>query len=108
MPELKVVELFCGIGGFHQGLIKAKAELKDQNTELEFDVLKAVDINNNSTGCYKLNHKRIESRVKNGDCCTFPWEKVEGYNTLVCSPPCQVHFQVFLCSVKLLLYEFIE
>merc|ERR1711935_738622 len=64
MPELKVVELFCGIGGFHQGLIKARSELKDSSTELEFDVLAAVDINNNSTGCYKLNHKGIEKRVK--------------------------------------------
>jgi len=89
MPELKVVELFCGIGGFHQGLIKARSELKDSSTELEFDVLAAVDINNNSTGCYKLNHKGIEKRVKNGDCCAYAWEKVDGYNTLVCSPPCQ-------------------
>jgi len=89
MPELKVVELFCGIGGFHEGLIKAKSDLKGLPTELEFEILSAVDINNNVLGCYRLNNRKIEDRVKNADCTAYEWEKVQGYNTLVCSPPCQ-------------------
>jgi len=89
MPELKVVELFCGIGGFHEGLVKAKNDLKGLPTELEFEILSAVDINPNVLGCYRLNNRKIEDRVKSADCTAYEWEKVDGYNTLVCSPPCQ-------------------
>lgn len=84
-----MVELFCGIGGFHEGLIKARNDLKGLPTELEFEIMSAVDINNNVLGCYRLNNKKLESRVKNADCAALAWEKTEGYNTLVCSPPCQ-------------------
>ena len=127
MPELKVVELFCGIGGFHEewffknwlfsiisrsfwskhaqndhfiwknlkkGLIKAKNDLKGLPTELEFEILSAVDINNNVLGCYRLNNRKIEDRVKNADCTAYEWEKVAGYNTLVCSPPCQESLKI--------------
>ena len=80
MPELKVVELFCGIGGFHEALIKAKDELKGFPTELEFDVLSAVDINNFVTGCYRLNHRKHAEKTHNADCTTYNWEKVQGQN----------------------------
>ena len=72
-----------------KGLIKAKNDLKGLPTELEFEILSAVDINNNVLGCYRLNNRKIEDRVKNADCTAYEWEKVAGYNTLVCSPPCQ-------------------
>ena len=72
-----------------KGLIKAKNDLKGLPTELEFEILSAVDINNNVLGCYRLNNRKIEDRVKNADCTAYEWEKVDGYNTLVCSPPCQ-------------------
>ena len=75
-----------------KGLIKAKNDLKGLPTELEFEILSAVDINNNVLGCYRLNNRKIEDRVKNADCTAYEWEKVPGYNTLVCSPPCQEKF----------------
>ena len=78
-----------------KGLIKAKNDLKGLPTELEFEILSAVDINNNVLGCYRLNNRKIEDRVKNADCTAYEWEKVEGYNTLVCSPPCQESFKKF-------------
>ena len=78
MPELKVVELFCGIVGFHEALTKAKEDLKGLPTELEFDVLSAVDINNYVTGCYRLNHRKLEDKTHNADCSTYAWEKVKG------------------------------
>ena len=89
MPDLKVVELFCGIGGFHQALIKAKKELKGYPTEVEFRLLSAMDINNNATSVYKLNHLKSEQCCRNGDINNAPWERTTGYNTLVMSPPCQ-------------------
>ena len=76
-----------------KGLIKAKNDLKGLPTELEFEILSAVDINNNVLGCYRLNNRKIEDRVKNADCTAYEWEKVAGYNTLVCSPPCQESFK---------------
>jgi len=89
MPDLKVVELFCGIGGFHQALIKVNKELKGYPTELEFRLLSAMDINNNATSVYKLNHLKSEQCCRNGDINNAPWERTTGYNTLVMSPPCQ-------------------
>lgn len=38
MPDLKVVELFCGIGGFHAAFEKAKNDLKGAPTEIEYKV----------------------------------------------------------------------
>ena len=67
--------------------------MKGLPTELEFEILSAVDINNNVLGCYRLNNRKIEDRVKNADCTAYEWEKVQGYNTLVCSPPCQESFK---------------
>ena len=64
MPDLKVVELFCGIGGFHHGLLQAKEDLRGNPTEIEFEILAAMDINNNATSVYKLNHQK-----ENGDRC---------------------------------------
>ena len=77
-----------------KGLIKAKNDLKGLPTELEFEILSAVDINNNVLGCYRLNNRKIEDRVKNADCTAYEWEKVAGYNTLVCSPPCQESLKI--------------
>ena len=48
-----------------------------------------MDINNNATGVYKLNHPKSEKDVINGDINNAMWEKTQGYNTLVMSPPCQ-------------------
>lgn len=39
MPDLKVVELFCGIGGFHSAFEKAKNDLKGAPTEIEYKVI---------------------------------------------------------------------
>ena len=89
MPDLKVVELFCGIGGFHQGMIRAQNDLKGYPTEIEFKILSATDINNNATSVYKLNHPKIEKICKNGDINNLSWETTAGYNTVVMSPPCQ-------------------
>jgi len=89
MPDLKVVELFCGIGGFHSAFEKAKNELKGAPTEIEYKVLSAMDINNNATSCYKLNHMSMEKDVINTDINAAPWEQTSGYNTLAMSPPCQ-------------------
>ena len=63
--------------------------MKGFPTELEFRVLHAMDINNNATGVYKLNHPKSEKDVINGDINNAMWEKTQGYNTLVMSPPCQ-------------------
>ena len=79
---------------YKKGLIKAKNDLKGLPTELEFEILSAVDINNNVLGCYRLNNRKIEDRVKNADCTAYEWEKVAGYNTLVCSPPCQESLEI--------------
>ena len=73
MPDLKVVELFCGIGGFHQGFVRAKEELKGYPTELEFRILNALDINNNATSVYKLNHPKLDKICKNADINNAPW-----------------------------------
>ena len=89
-----------------KGLIKAKNDLKGLPTELEFEILSAVDINNNVLGCYRLNNRKIEDRVKNADCTAYEWEKVAGYNTLVCSPPCQEILEIISGSTSCLTNNF--
>ena len=74
--------------------------MKGLPTELEFEILSAVDINNNVLGCYRLNNRKIEDRVKNADCTAYEWEKVEGYNTLVCSPPCQESLKILTAHFR--------
>jgi site-specific DNA-cytosine methylase len=55
-----------------------KTGCREQQLIFVFQVLSAMDINNNATSCYKLNHMSMEKDVINTDINAAPWEQTSG------------------------------
>lgn len=87
---MRVLELFCGIGGFHSALDKARERLSGSPESNSFSdsepEIVASDINELSNDTYELNfgirplQKAIES---------LPLAVLESFDLWMASPPCQ-------------------
>lgn len=83
MEKFKVIDLFCGIGGFSYGFELTK----------EFEVVCAADIWNVAINTYKLNHSNTKIDLLLQDLTTLDlkyWDKyVNKIDVIVAGPPCQ-------------------
>lgn len=96
MRRVRCVDLFCGVGGFANGLRRTADTLG-----LEVEHLAAVDTDRDALGIYYLNHRPqrayaapVEAwheRIKR-------WDKPPTCDLLVAGPPCQGHSKLNIHS----------
>ena len=83
MKKYKVIDLFCGIGGFSYGF-----EMTDK-----FEVVVAADIWNIAVNTFKRNHSNKNVDVLLQDLTTMPseyWNKYRNkIDVIIAGPPCQ-------------------
>lgn len=83
MKKYKVIDLFCGIGGFSYGFESTK----------RFEVICAADIWNVAINTFKLNHSNKNVDVLLQDITTLEdhyWERYkEKVDVIIAGPPCQ-------------------
>lgn len=79
MGKLKVVSLFSGIGAYEKGL---------KNKGIDFELLNYCEFDKVKARAYSLLHNVSESLNLN-DVTTIDCNKVEDFDLLVYSPPCQ-------------------
>lgn len=81
MDKLKVIDLFCGIGGFSYGFEKTN----------KFEVLVGVDIWDIALNTFQCNHK--QTKLINEDITKMEenyWNEYEGkIDVIIAGPPCQ-------------------
>jgi len=87
MPDLKVLELFSGIGGMHRAAELAARHLVDINIE----IVAAVDINTVSNCIYVHNHPNTPHLQKNINGLTVKQLTKLSPELVLMSPPCQPH-----------------
>ena len=102
MEEIKVLELFSGIGGMHRAAqlaasylpgIKLKVVLSSQLSSEGFlsQVVAAVDINTVSNEVYRHNHPATPCLQRNITGLSLPQLEKMSPELVLMSPPCQPH-----------------
>jgi len=86
MHELRVLELFSGIGGMHQA-----ANLAAQNLNLRLNVIGAIDINTVSNEVYTHNHPSTKLFQRNIAGLSSKELNKLSPEVVLMSPPCQPH-----------------
>jgi DNA (cytosine-5)-methyltransferase 1 len=81
--NLKIVDLFCGIGGFHLGAKKAANALSR-----DLECILACDRNKQAKDAYLVNFPKLETKFSN-DIREINSEEVENYDILCAGFPCQ-------------------
>ena len=87
MEELKVLELFSGIGGMHSAMDIANRCLENR----QLKVIGAVDINTVSNAVYRHNHPAAPSLQRNITGLGAEYLRTLAPDMVVMSPPCQPH-----------------
>ena len=87
MPELRVLELFSGVGGMHRAVELAASNLAD----ITLTVIGAVDINTVSNEIYKHNHPTTNHMQRNITGLTVAQVSKLSPDMVLMSPPCQPH-----------------
>jgi len=89
MEKLRVLELYCGIGGMHYAL-------SESNFSAFIQVVAAIDINPLANKVYKHNFKETCHLEKNLDGFNLQQFNKLKFDVLVMSPPCQPFTRVGL------------
>ena len=90
--QLRVVEFFSGIGGWHAGFCQAINEIiRTDPTSIDFRVVACFDVNPNANTVYAANHPHVS--VVTSDLKRLTVKKLNKYraNVWAMSPPCQPH-----------------
>ena len=87
MPDLRVLELFSGVGGMHRAAEVASEHLAGTN----LTVIGAVDINTVSNDIYKHNHPTTNHMQRNITGMTVSQVTKLSPDLVLMSPPCQPH-----------------
>lgn len=87
MPDLRVLELFSGVGGMHRAAEVASEHLAATN----LTVIGAVDINTVSNDIYKHNHPTTNHMQRNITGMTVSQVTKLSPDLVLMSPPCQPH-----------------
>ena len=87
MPDLRVLELFSGIGGMHRAADLAASHLSDA----KLTVIGAVDINTVSNSIYTHNHPITTHLQRNITGMTVAQLTKLSPDLVLMSPPCQPH-----------------
>jgi len=89
MREIRMLELFSGIGGMHMAATLAAKMLEGQGANLT--VVAAMDINTVANEVYRHNWPTTKSMQKNILGLTVPELESLNVNLVTMSPPCQPH-----------------
>ena len=81
--EMRVLELFCGLGGMRLGLERALAAAGDRRPR----TYTAVDTSPTAAAAYEANFPGAKCHRKNIE--SLPASTFEGHDVWMMSPPCQ-------------------
>src|SRR5688572_30709635 len=86
---VKVLELFCGVGGFHWALKMASESQPEEDDRLHFEVVASVDINPTVLKICRHNFPTANILNRNIESLTADDINKMKVDMIVLSPPCQ-------------------